>query len=137
MEYKIINPKMTTAITESYQQSLNLVEVTAIKSDVLNRILEETEHIDNITHKRWRKAQQEDPILSEAYVLRGPNAKSKATDPEVSQFLREREMLFLKRGVLYRKRMKDGEEVWFGVLGFNASATARRCSDSIITELMT
>jgi transposase InsO family protein len=106
--YSTITPEMMKAIGQNYQEEVNLVEVTAMGLNVVKQIPEE-ESIDNLSYNKWRKAQREDNSINEVIqMLLYPSRIPDNTERNV--LLRERKRLFMKRGVLYRKRIDEDSE---------------------------
>ena len=107
-----ITPEMIKAIKQNNQEDIHLVEATAMNISITDHVPEETESIDSLSYQRWRKAQREDPTIQS--VIQGMSQGFKASSnlkEARNLLLKERKRLFLKRGVLYRKRIENDSEI--------------------------
>ena len=112
LEYCTVTPEMIEAIGKNCQEDVNLVEATAMNINITDHVPQETESIDSLSFRRWRKAQREDKnIYSVIQVLSETSGASSLQTKVGKLLLKERKRLFLKRGVLYRKRMENDSEI--------------------------
>ena len=111
-EYLVVTPEMITAIGQSHKEDVSLVETTAMNIHVVDSIPQEVESVDNFGYRRWRDLQRNDLVINEVVqVLLGNTHASSKQNSESKTLLKDRNKLFLKRGVLYRKRTENDGEV--------------------------
>jgi len=110
-DYETICSKTIKAIDKSYLEDLNLVEATTMNISVVNQLPDEDKFIHEEEYRVWRKYQREDEAIKTVMKCLSEDHIRKNIDEKARLLLREKKNLFLKRGVLYRKKMENEKEV--------------------------
>jgi len=93
-------------------ESENSIEAIAMHINVLEHLPEID--LESNSYHHWRKEQHDDPVIRtvmKKMTIGRDIVDTKSDNPEVRLFLKEHKKLFFKRGVLYRRREENGEEV--------------------------
>jgi hypothetical protein len=116
--YQTVSEASVKAIGHSCQVMTNMVDALAMNITVVDQIPEEIELFDQFNYKLWRKAQRDDPVIRTVIqrISDGSTRSQSGEDKSVTQLLKEKNSLLLKRGVLYRKRTVNEEETYQLVL---------------------
>ena len=115
--YSTVSPEMIHAIGRSHQEDVNLVEVTAMNISLVDQIAQEGESIDRFSHQRWRDSQKKEADIHQVMqALSGTTQVGPTDDKTLNPLWKEKKRLFIRRGVLYRKREENGQEMFQLVL---------------------
>jgi len=107
-----ISSEAIKAIGKSYDVP-NVVEAVSMSVTVVDQLPEAESGLDTQNYQYWRKVQREDPIIHTVMRIISDEGYNRRQDEskEVQTLLRERKKLTLKRGVLYRKKEDNEEEI--------------------------
>ena len=110
-DYEVISAKTIKAIDKSYLGDMNLVEATTMNISVVNQLPDEENYIREEEYRLWRKYQWDDPDIQTVIKCLSEEKPMKNLKERPRLLLRERKNLFMKRGVLYRRRMENEKEL--------------------------
>ena len=112
LSHESISSETVKAIGKS-QEAANIVDVVTMNIGVLDQLPEADEDSSDKNYQYWRRAQRGDPVIHTVMtrLAEGQVTRKSTGNKEEKLLMKERQRLFLKRGVLYRKREENEQEI--------------------------